>query len=132
MTDKQRIEKTYGKIQAKYPHITSKEEIDNLAIKLDKRNTLLISGAYILGAIVCGIIFFLLIGNETYEMTRYILLIMTCSGIFESFRTLGKYSKIEQRYRPILKVKYEGELTKNKIISDGGKALKKQNIPLMF
>ncbi len=125
MTDKQRIEKIYSKIQAKYPLITDKDEIDNLAIKLDKRNTLLMSGAYLLGAVVCGIVFFLLLGNETFETTRYIFLVMTGSGFFECFRTLGKYSKIEQRYKPILKVKYEGELTKDKIISDGGKVLKK-------
>lgn len=125
MTDKERIEKTYRKIQTKYPHITSKEEIDNLAIKLDKRNTLLMSLGCLAGAIVCGIVFFLLIGNETYETTRYLFLVMTGSGIFECFRTLGKYSKIEQRYRPILKVKYEGQLTKDKILQDGGKVLKK-------
>ncbi len=125
MTDKERIESTYSKIQTKYPHITNKEEIDNLAIKFDKRNTLLISGAYLLGAIACGIIFFLLIGNETFETTRYIFFVMAGSGVFECFRTLGKYSKIEQRYRPVLKVKYEGMLTKDKVISDGGKMLKK-------
>ena len=92
---------------------------------MDKRNTILLSLGYFLGAIVCGIIFFLLIGNETYEMTRYLFLVMTGSGIFECFRTLGKYSKIEQRYRPIFKVKYEGQLTKDKIIQDGSKVLKK-------
>ena len=125
MTDKERIEKIYKKIQTKYPNVSSKEEIDNLAIKMDKRNTLLLSLCYFLGAIVCGIVFFLLVGNETFETTRYLFLVMTGSGIFECFRTLGKYSKIEQRYRPVLKVKYEGQLTKDKILQDGGKVLKK-------
>lgn len=125
MTDKERIEKTYRKIQTKYPNISNKDEIDNMAIKMDKRNTLLLSLGCFLGAIACGVIFFLLIENETHETTRYLFLVMTGSGIFECFRTLGKYSKIEQRYRPILKVKYEGELTKDKILQDGGKTLKK-------
>lgn len=125
MTDKARIEKTYQKIRTKYPHITNKDDIDNLAIKLDKRNTLLMCLGCFLGAVVCGIVFFLLIGNETHDTTRYLFLVMTVSGIFECFRTLGKYSKIEQRYRPVLTIKHEGQLTREKILRDGGKILKK-------
>lgn len=125
MTDKEKIEKTYKKIQTKYPNIINKDEIDTLAIKLDKRNNLLISAGYILGSVVCAVIFFLLAENETFEETRFLFLVMTVSGIFECFRTLGKYSKIEQRYRPVLNVNREGILTKEKIIQDGAKILKK-------
>lgn len=124
MTDKEQIEKTYRKIREKYPTVTNKEEIDTLAIKLDKRNTLLISAGCFLGAIICAIVYFLLIENETFETTRYILLITAGTGIFECFKTLGRYSKIEQRYRPIINVKYEGQLTKEKILQDGNKVLK--------
>lgn len=132
MTDKERIEKTYRKIQAKYPTVTNKDKIDSLTIKIDKRNTLLMNLSCFAGAIVCGSIFFLLLGNETYELVRYLLLVMTGSGIFECFKTLGKYSKIKQRYRQILELKYEGQLTKDKILQDGGKLLKnKTNCPLI-
>lgn len=124
MTDKERIEKIYRKIQTKYPDVSSKEEIDNLAIKTDKRNTLLLSMGYFLGAVVCGIIFYLLVVNEAFEASRYLFVIMAGSGVFECFRTLGKYSKIEQRYKPVVNVKYEGHLTRDKIFADGGKVLK--------
>ena len=125
MTDKERIEKNYKKIQKKYPDVTNKDEIDNLAIKADKRNTLLVSAGCFLGAVVCLILFFVLYENDSFEMTKYLLLVMTGSGIFECVRTLGKYSKIEQRYRPVIKVAYEGQLTKDRIIQDGGRVLKK-------
>lgn len=97
----------------------------DLAIKMDKRKTLLLGLSFFLGAIVCLGIYFLLISNETFEMTRYLFLVMTGSGIFEGFRTLGKYSKIQQRHRPVVKVQYEGRLTREQILKDGGKVLKK-------
>ena len=125
MTDKERIEKTYKKIRKKHPDVSSKEDIDTLAIKMDKRNTLLLSLGYFFGTVVCGFLYLLLVGNETFDTTRYLFLVMTGSGIIECLRTLGKYSKIEQRYRPVLKVKYEGQLTRDRILKDGGKVLKK-------
>lgn len=124
MTDKERTEKIYEKIKTKYPYVTSKEEIDNLAIKLDKQNTLLMSLGCLAGAVVCGIIAFLINGTR-FDETCYLFGVMAASGIFECFKTLGKYSKIEKRYRPILEVKYEGHLTIEKILQDGRKALKK-------
>ncbi len=126
MTDKEQIQKIYNKLQRKYPHVTDKEEIDQLAIKLDKRNTLLISGAWLLGAIACFFVYLWLGKNSNLEGTTSITLTMAGSGVFLCFTTLAKYPKIEKKYRPVLNIKYEGELTNAKIIKDGKKVLKKE------
>ncbi len=126
MTDKEHIQSIYQKIQVKYPQVTDQEEITQLAIKLDKRRTLLISGAWLLGAILCYIIFHLVLRSDTFEGLSTMAIIMTGSGVFECIRTLCKYPKIQQKYKPVLTVKHEGELTQDKILNDGKRILKKE------
>lgn len=125
MTDRERIEKTYAKIKEKYPEMTSKEEIDALAIKLDKQNTLFIALAYLVGGIASAVAWWFMITYDVLEGASYLFLIMGGSGVFEFFRTLGKLSKIEQRYKPVIKVTQEGCLTKEILLRDGGRKLKK-------
>lgn len=123
MTERQRVEKTYRKIQKKYPHITDKKEIDELAIKLGKRQLLLESLGWLLGAVASVLGFFLL--DEDFGETRYVLAVTGIACLFEVFKTLGKCSAVERQYRPVLHVKHEGLLTRERILKDGGKALKK-------
>lgn len=125
MTDKERIQKTYKKIRAKYPDVINKEEIDDLAIKHDKRNVLIKSAVCFGIAILSAVAYILLLDVELLEEILYIFILISISGVFESIRTLGKYSKIERRYRPVIEVKNEGQLTRYKIIKDGGRMLKK-------
>lgn len=127
MTDQERVEKTYSFIREKYPSVTRKEEIDDLAIKHDRKRLLLESLGWLLGALVSLILFLLLRGNETYESTCYLALIMTVSFAVESVKSFWKRTKVVYRYRPVLKVRQEGVLTKDIILRDGKHVLKKAN-----
>lgn len=122
MTDRERIEKTYAKIKKKYPDVTNKEEIDQLAIKHEKRFTLLCCLGLAAGAALCITLAFLL---EFLSDTRYILFITAGYQIFEIFRTLSKYSKIEKMYKPVENISHQGTLTRELILKDGGRTLKK-------
>lgn len=132
MTAKEQCEKTYAKVRKKYPNVADEEEIKNLAIQIDKRNTLLKSFAYLVGGIVCGVIWIWLATNTDMETLYFLCMVMAGSGIIEFFRTLGKYFKVEQLYRPVLKVKHEGELTRDIIMKDGGRKLKKAEYQFQF
>lgn len=122
MTDRERIEKTYAKIKKKYPDVVNKEEIDALAIKQEKKFSLLCCLGLAAGAILCITLALLI---ESLSDTRYILFITGGYQIFEIFRILAKYSKIEKMYRPVETVSYQGTLTQDRILKDGGKVLKK-------
>lgn len=123
MKERERITTTYGKVQAKYPHVTDKAAIDDLAIKLDKRRHLLVCGGFLLGLVVSFALCFL--APEDFSDTRYVLLLTGVGCLFELFRTLCKLPLVERRYRPVLHVQHEGTLTREQILRDGGKALKK-------
>lgn len=125
MTEREKIEKTYQQIKQKYPEITDKDEINTLAIKEDKKTTLLKAFAWLAGAIACFMIFGGFIQSENHESTRVLFLIMAGSGVVEFFRTLGVYSKIEMRYKPVVTVRNEGLLTKELVIKNGGSKLRK-------
>lgn len=122
MTDRERIERTYAKVRKKYPGVVSQDEINVLAIKQEKKNSLLCCLGLAAGAALCITLALLL---ESLSDTRYILLITGAYQVFEIFRTLAKYSKIEKMYRPIETVSYQGTLTQERILKDGGKILKK-------
>ena len=122
MTDRERIEKTYAKVKKKYPDVVSKEEIDALAIKHEKKFSLLCCLGLAAGAILCITLALLI---ESLSDTRYILFITGGYQIFEIFRILAKYSKIEKMYRPVETVSHQGILTQDRILKDGGKVLKK-------
>lgn len=122
MTDRERIEKTYAKIKKKYPDVVNKEEIDALAIKHEKRFSLLCCLGLAAGAILCITLALLI---ESLSDTRYILFITGAYQIFEIFRILAKYSKIEKMYRPVEVVTHQGTLTQDCILKAGGKVLKK-------
>lgn len=124
MTDNEKMQKTYRKVNQKYPDATDKEEITELAIRLEKKNTIFRCLAWMAGAVICFIIFVCLL-NTDMEILRTMVVIMTGSALIEAFRTFAQYFKVEQRYRPVLKVKHEGELTKDIIIKDGGRKLRK-------
>ena len=124
MTDKERMERTYAKVRAKYPHVVNKEELDTLAIKHEKQFSLLCSLGLVAGAVLCFVLFFV-INSETFQDTKSILLITGVFMIVESIRILIKYPKIEKMYRPVETVVYQGMLTLDRIVSDGAKVLKK-------
>lgn len=124
MTERQRIEKMYEKVRSKNPDVTDSVVLEELAIKADKSRTLLEAFAWLLGGIACGVILMLFL-TDSGEAVRLIFLMMTGSGIFEFFRTLGKFGKIEKRYRPVASVHYEGQLDGAVISKHGGKKLKK-------
>lgn len=124
MTDRERIEKTYAKVKKKYPEVVSKEEIDALAIRHEKRFSLLCCLGLVAGAILCFVIG-ALIKSESYSETRYVLFVTGAFQIYEIFKIFGKYSKIEKMYKPVEVVSHQGNLTKEHILKDGGKALKK-------
>lgn len=121
MTDKMRTEKTYAKIREKYPHITNKDEIDNLAIKLEKRIIIYKSLGFLAGAVVSFLVTFI---AETGD-TRFYLYCLVALCIFEGFHTFSKYSKAEKLYKPVLNVNYEGCLARERILEDGKKIFKK-------
>lgn len=122
MTDRERMEKTYAKIKKKYPDVANKEEIDALAIKQEKKFSLLCALGLTAGAILC---FALALLVEWLSDTRYILFVTGAYQIFEVFRIFAKYSKIEKMYRPVETVTHQGTLTQERILKDGGKVLKK-------
>ncbi len=126
MTDRQRIERTYAKIKKKYPHIDNKEEIDDLAIRYEKKFSWLCCLGLLAGAALCFLLGFL-INSEDYSSTRYLLIVTGGYQIFEIFRALSKYSKIEKMYRPVETVSYHGILTPERILKDGKKVLKKSD-----
>ena len=96
----------------------------DLAIKYDKRNTLLQALAWLAGGIVSFVVYLSMRGGS-HESTAFIFMIMSGSGLFEFFRTLGKYGKVEKRYRPVATVRHEGQLTYDKVVKNGGRKLKK-------
>lgn len=105
MTEREKIEKTYEKIRTKFPDVTNKEEIDKLAIKLDKRNLLLKAAALFGGAILCYIVNVLLSKARTdFSDTSALVFITMLSALFEMVRTLIKYSKVEKTYKPVIKM----------------------------
>lgn len=124
MTEKERIEKTYQKIRQKHPDVTDRAQLEELAIREDKTMTLLRSFGWLAGGIL-SLIVFARMPDDSYESVRLIFMMMGGSGIFEFFRTLGKYARVEQLYRPVLTVRHEGELTRELIVSKGGRKLKK-------
>lgn len=74
------------------------------------------------GAILCIV---LAVHLESLSDTRYILFITGAYQIFEIFRILAKYSKIEKMYKPVETVSHQGTLTRERILEDGGSLLKK-------
>ncbi len=125
MTDKQRVEKTYAKIKEKYPHVTSKEEIDSLAIKLDKKTTLLKSLGFFAGAVAMALLGILASKKFPDSESPFYLYFCAVLFIFESFKIFSKYSKAEKLYKPVLNITYEGSLTRDKILEDGKRTFKK-------
>lgn len=124
MTEQQRIKKTYDAIHKKYPDITDQEKLEELAIKADKRRTVLQAFAWLAGGFVCLGIWLAMMSSGKESLTL-IFMLMGGSGLFEFFRTLGKYSGIEKRYRPVANAKFEGILTNERIVKQGGRNLKK-------
>lgn len=105
MTERERIQKNYAKVQTKYPNVTDKEEIDRLAIKLDKHNLLWKALGLFGGAILCYILIGLLSKTKTdFSDTRAFLFILLLSALFEMVRTFVKYSKVENNYKPVVKI----------------------------
>ena len=124
MTEKERIEKTYRKIRTKYPDVTNREDLEALAIKADQKLTILQAFGWLLGGMVSCFVMIALWDSDM-ESLRLIFMMMTGSGLFEFFRTLGKYSCIEKRYRPVAEQRSEGQITKDLIAKRGGRELKK-------
>ena len=124
MTEKERIEKTYSIIRKKNPDITDTEQLESLAIKADKRRTILTAFAWLAGGIAAFIVWRILV-NSGKESLTLIFMMMAGSGLFEFYRTLGKYSGIEKRYRPVADSKYAGSVTAELITKRGGSTLKK-------
>ena len=124
MTDRERIEKTYAKVKKKYPNVVNKDEIDALAIKQEKRFSLLCCLGLVAGAILCFVIG-ALIKSETYSETRYVLFVTGAFQVYEIFKILAKNSKIEKMYKPVETVTHQGVLTRERILKDGKKLLKK-------
>ena len=124
MTDRKRMEKTYAKVKKKYPDVVNQDEITALAIKQEKKFSLLCCLGLLGGAILCFIIG-ALIKSQNHSQTRYILFVTGAFQIYEIFKILAKYSKIERMYRPVEIVSHQGTLTQERILKDGGKVLKK-------
>lgn len=124
MTDRERIEKTYAKVKKKYPNVVNKDEIDALAIKQEKRFSLLCCLGLVAGAILCFVIG-ALINSETHSETRYVLFVTGAFQVYEIFKILAKHSKIEKMYKPVETVTHQGVLTRERILKDGKKLLKK-------
>ena len=55
-----------------------------------------------------------------------LLIVMSVSSIFEFFRTIGKYNKVENRYGQILRnIKHRKQLTRAIVTSDIKNSLSK-------
>lgn len=123
MTDKEKIEKAYERVRVNHPHVVNKQEIDRLAIGYERRRSLLCCLGLLAGAAVC----FLLMGvlKESFEDTRYVLLVTGGFSIVEMIRTLIKLSRIEKLFHPTEQISFQGILTQDRILQDGKKLLKK-------
>lgn len=124
MTDKERKEKYMKKAYEKYSNIANQEELTKYAIELEKKNYFWVCAGCIVGAI-----FFFVLGivlNSAFEETKMLLIVMSVSSIFEFFRTIGKYNKVENRYGQILRnIKHRKQLTRAIVTSDIKNSLSK-------
>lgn len=127
MTDKERVEEAYAKVKEKYPDISDTDEITALAIKLDKRKTLrrcLVFLALAAAMVLLGFISRTFITGE--NESQYYAFGAAAMCIFECFRTFTKFSKSEKLFKPVVTVKHEGVLTKDRIMEDGKKVFNKE------
>lgn len=126
MTDKERKEIYIKKACEKFPEVVSREEINNLALKLDKQNLLWRCIGYIIGGIIC--LFLVMIIHQDFEETRMLLAVMSVSAVVEFFRTIGKYRKVKNNYGNISqKSSCRKQLTKNIVLSDMRKVSRENN-----
>jgi len=103
MTERQRIEKAYEKVRAKFPDITDKSELDKLVIKEDKKNLLLKAIALFGGAVLCIIVNILLSKlRPKFSETSALVFIAMLSAFYEMTRTLIKYFKAGNAYKPVV------------------------------
>ncbi len=126
MTDNQRVEKRYAKIKEKHPHITDPNEINKLALKLDKKITAGKILGWFAGAIASVLL--ALFSKATFpdSDSQYYIWICVLMCIFEGFKTLSKFSKCEKLFSSSSNTAYEGPLTKENILEDGKKIFKKE------
>lgn len=125
MTERERIENTYRRVKKKYPNVTDKAEIDKLAIKLDKRDLLLKAFMLLLGAVVCCVLITWLSKTRTdFSETNGVLVLTLLSALFEFVRTLIKYFKVENTYKPIIEVGIRQTVDVAEIMKDYGKKMK--------
>lgn len=122
MTELQRIQSTYDKIKKAHPDVVSSRELTALAIREDKKKTLLKAFAWLAGGIICGALY--LLGGGESDALSTIWFLMALSGVTEFFRTLGTYSRIETRYRPVIIPSYKGQLTPEYIRKKARRKLK--------
>ena len=124
MTATERKEKYLKKAYERNLDVTNQEKLTEFAIKLDKKNYRWRCIGCIVGAIICFVIGIGL--NDAFEETKMLLIVMSVSAVFEFFRTIRKYKKVETIYGSVSrKVEQRKLLTKRIVNLDVQKSLSK-------
>ncbi len=116
MTERQRLETTYKKVQKKHPHIANESTLKELALKTEWRRTLWISVGFLWGSILCMILYVLLPDNDYTDILIGCSLVFFIVCSFEYFRTVLNSEKIKYHYLCEHNTKNQGTLTYEQII----------------
>lgn len=125
MTEKQRMDKFIDKVQRKYPDIVNKDELLDRAIKEDQKSLLLKAIGWFFGGIVSLIVAVIISSRNSDSDMGVLFMIMGGSAVLESIRKFSSLSRVSRIYRPVVVVRDEGYLTREKILKDVGRKLNK-------
>ena len=127
MTEKEKANKVIEKVQKKNPDIVNPNELLELAIKEAKKDTLLKAIGWLLGGILSLIVCSFIYSRNSESSTGMLFMIMGGSFVVESIRKFASLPKVSNTYKPVVVIRDEGCLTKEKILNDAGRKLRKED-----
>ena len=135
MTERIRVEKTYEKARKLFPYITNEADLNQIAIKLERRRVTWVCTGFLWASVLFFIIFVILVyyfgDEEAYGTIGFFSLIFFVVTLFEYFRTILNAVKIKSHYMEASEIKNQGTLTYNRIGKDNREVSKFKNIKIV-
>lgn len=124
MTERKRVETTCNKVQKRYPDLTDKRQIVQMAVRLEQRRTLWVCVAFLYASIVCAVGWCLLGDGALQSAIRCVMPVLCIEAAFEYFRNTFNAVKIRAHFGCGGQEAYQGMLTYDQIRRDIRKAKK--------